>query len=69
MVYVIENLPPAMPGKENDMRKELKAVIAAILALWLFFMGFEIGSYVEKQKISAELGEQRQQLRLGVPGP
>ena len=50
-----------MPGKENDMRKELKAVIAAILALWLFFMGFEIGSYVEKQKISAELGEQQVQ--------
>ena len=33
------------------MRKEFKAIIAAVLALWLFFMGFEIGSYVEKQKL------------------
>ncbi len=37
------------------MRKEFKAIIAAILALWLFFMGFEIGSYVEKQKINRAL--------------
>ena len=40
------------------MRTELKAIIAAILALWLFFMGFEIGSYVEKQKIGQELTDQ-----------
>ena len=34
------------------MRKELKAIIAAILAVWLFLMGFEIGSYREKQRIN-----------------
>ena len=51
------------------MRKELKAVIAAILALWLFFMGFEIGSYVEKQKISAELGTQQVQPQTEPTAP
>lgn len=37
------------------MRKEFKAIIAVILAVWLFMMGFEIGSYREKQKINKNL--------------
>ena len=32
------------------MKKEVKIVIAAVLALWFFVMGFEIGSYAEKKK-------------------
>lgn len=32
------------------MKKEVKIVIAVILAVWFFVMGFEIGSYVEKKK-------------------
>lgn len=45
------------------MRKELKAVIAAILAVWLFLMGFEIGSYREKQKIIRQPAEQQTTLQ------
>ena len=36
------------------MRKEFKAIIALILAVWLFMMGFELGSYHEKQEIQKE---------------
>ena len=32
------------------MKKEVKAVIAVILAVWFFLMGFEIGGYREKKK-------------------
>ncbi len=45
------------------MRKELKAVIAAILAVWLFLMGFEIGSYREKQKINLQPAEEQTTLQ------
>ncbi len=31
------------------MKKEWKAVIAVILSVWLFVMGFELGSYKEKK--------------------
>ena len=41
------------------MRKELKAIIAAILAVWLFMMGFEIGSYHEKQEIRKQQAQQQ----------
>ena len=34
------------------MKKEWKAVIAVILSVWLFVMGFELGSYKEKKNIS-----------------
>ncbi len=40
------------------MRKEFKAIIAAILAVWLFMMGFELGSYREKQNIRKEQAAQ-----------
>ncbi len=36
------------------MKKEMKIVIAAVLAVWFFVMGFEIGSYAEKKKIASE---------------
>jgi len=42
------------------MRKEFKAIIAVILAVWLFMMGFEIGSYHEKQQIQKQLPEEPQ---------
>ena len=41
------------------MRKELKAIIAVILAVWLFMMGFEIGSYHEKQEIRKQQAQQQ----------
>ena len=41
------------------MRKEFKAIIAAILAVWLFMMGFEIGSYHEKQEIQKQQAAQQ----------
>lgn len=34
------------------MKKEVKIVIAVVLSLWLFFMGFEIGAYSEKKKFA-----------------
>ena len=34
------------------MKKEVKIIIAAVLALWFFVMGFEIGSYAEKKKFA-----------------
>lgn len=37
------------------MKKEVKAVIAVILAVWFFLMGFEIGGYREKKKINSEM--------------
>lgn len=40
------------------MRKEFKAIIALILAVWLFMMGFELGSYHEKQEIQKEQAAQ-----------
>lgn len=36
------------------MKKEVKAVIAVVLAVWFFLMGFEIGGYREKKKIISE---------------
>lgn len=41
------------------MRKEFKAIIAVILAVWLFMMGFELGSYHEKQEIQKEQAAQQ----------
>ena len=32
------------------MKKEVKIVIAVVLAVWFFVMGFELGSYAEKKK-------------------
>lgn len=37
------------------MRKEIKAVICVILAFWLFFIGFEVGSIREKKVLTAQL--------------
>ncbi len=34
------------------MKKEVKIVIAVVLAVWFFVMGFEIGSYAEKKKFA-----------------
>lgn len=31
------------------MKKEIKVVVSIVLAVWFFFMGFEIGSYKEKK--------------------
>ena len=31
------------------MKKEIKIIISAVLAVWCFFMGFELGSYKEKK--------------------
>ena len=36
------------------MKKEMKVVISAALAIWFFFMGFELGSYKEKKAINAD---------------
>ncbi|MGN1201961.1 MAG: hypothetical protein ACI4RF_01590 [Eubacterium sp.] len=36
------------------MKKEVKAVIAVVLAVWFFLMGFEIGGYHEKKSINSE---------------
>lgn len=53
------------------MRKEFKAIIAAILAVWLFLMGFELGSYHEKQEIqkeqAAQINTQTQPLDTTAP--
>lgn len=35
------------------MKKEIKIVISAILAVWCFFMGFELGSYKEKKAVAS----------------
>ncbi|MCM1364940.1 MAG: hypothetical protein NC122_01665 [Faecalibacterium sp.] len=35
------------------MKKEIKVVISIVLAIWFFFMGFEIGAYKEKKAIKA----------------
>ncbi len=35
------------------MNKQVKALICVILAVWIFLMGFEIGSYKEKKTASA----------------
>lgn len=35
------------------MKKEVKAIIAAVLAVWILLMGIEIGSIREKKKIAA----------------
>lgn len=35
------------------MKKEIKVVISIVLAVWFFFMGFEIGAYKEKKSIKA----------------
>ncbi|MGN0468895.1 MAG: hypothetical protein ACI4GY_09250 [Acutalibacteraceae bacterium] len=37
------------------MKKEVKAVICIVLSLWLFFIGFEVGSIREKKVLSEEL--------------
>lgn len=37
------------------MKKEVKAIIAVVLAVWCFFMGFELGSYKEKKAASANV--------------
>lgn len=34
------------------MKKEVKVVISIVLAVWFFFMGFELGSYREKKSIN-----------------
>ncbi|MBQ8029889.1 MAG: hypothetical protein IJ262_10855, partial [Clostridia bacterium] len=31
------------------MKKEIKALIAVILAVWCFFMGFELGTFNERR--------------------
>lgn len=35
------------------MKKEMKIVISAALAVWFFFMGFELGSYKEKKAVAS----------------
>ena len=35
------------------MKKEIKIIISAILAVWCFFMGFELGSYKEKKAVAS----------------
>ncbi len=39
------------------MKKEVKIVIAVVLAVWFFVMGFEIGSYAEKKKFAGVQNE------------
>ena len=34
------------------MKREVKAIIAVVLSVWLFVMGFELGSYKEKKNIA-----------------
>lgn len=34
------------------MKKEIKVVICVVLSIWFFFMGFELGAYREKKKLS-----------------
>lgn len=49
------------------MKKEVKIVIAVVLSLWLFFMGFEIGGYAEKKKINEELSKTTQPIITTAP--
>lgn len=35
------------------MKKEVKAIIAVVLAVWIFIMGIEVGAMREKKKIAA----------------
>lgn len=37
------------------MKKEIKVVISVFLAVWCFFMGFELGSYKEKKSAGANV--------------
>lgn len=37
------------------MKKEVKIIVAVVLAVWFFVMGFEIGSYAEKKKLADSL--------------
>ncbi len=37
------------------MKKEVKIIVAVVLAVWFFVMGFEIGSYAEKKKFADSL--------------
>lgn len=37
------------------MSKQVKAIICVVLAVWFFFMGFEIGSFNEKRKTENEV--------------
>lgn len=45
---------PNIKGENFTMNKQVKAVIGVVLAVWFFFMGFEIGSFNEKKKVSKE---------------
>ena len=40
-------------GDATSMKKEVKAIIAVVLAVWILVMGIEIGSLREKKKIAA----------------
>ena len=31
------------------MKKEIKVIIAVVLAVWFFVMGFELGAYKERK--------------------
>ncbi len=49
------------------MKKEWKAVIAVILSVWLFVMGFELGSYKEKKAIAKNPSTTAPPLMTAVP--
>ncbi len=49
------------------MKKEVKIIIAVVLSLWLFFMGFEIGSYNEKKKLNEMLSSTQPVITTAAP--
>lgn len=48
------------------MNKQVKALVCVILAVWIFLMGFEIGSYKEKKATNTSVTTQSP---LGIPEP
>ena len=48
------------------MNKQVKALVCVILAVWIFLMGFEIGSYKEKKAANTVAATQSP---IGIPEP
>lgn len=49
-----------------NMKKEIMAAIAAVLAIWFFVMGFELGIYKER-RAQAKLASQNPQISTTAP--
>lgn len=60
---------PAVCAGEKEtkiMKKEIKALIAVILAVWCFFMGFEIGTFNERKSAGANVVPQTTTIQQNI---